>query len=231
MLSKLSSENQSSLVRILKTPFPAYIDRSIAVRAKRTSDVVIATTALITLGVLFALIALAMLLMQGRPIFIRHSRIGRHGTPFGCLKFRTMVRDADAALSRHLAEDPHALLEWQANRKLRNDPRITRLGKVLRETSLDELPQLINILRGEMSLVGPRPIVADEIVRYGAGFADYTSVRPGLTGLWQCSGRNDVSYDYRVMLDRKYVADWTFRGDIVIILRTIPAVIKSSGVY
>ncbi|WP_128565177.1 sugar transferase [Methylobacterium crusticola] len=200
-------------------------------RAKRGLDITASAAALILLSVLFGMIALAILALQGRPIFIRHRRIGRNGVSFPCLKFRTMVRDADAALTRHLAENPGAMLEWQATRKLKSDPRITALGKVLRDTSLDELPQLVNILRGEMSLVGPRPIVDEEAKRYGAAFADYKQVRPGLTGLWQCSGRNDVSYERRVMLDRQYIRTWSFTQDLAIILKTVPAVIKSRGVY
>ena len=198
---------------------------------KRALDVTVALTALIVFGALFALIALAVLVSQGRPIFIRHQRIGRGGASFPCLKFRTMVRDADAALVRHLAADPGAMLEWRATQKLRRDPRVTALGRVLRETSLDELPQLVNIVRGEMSLVGPRPIVTAEIAHYGGAFADYRSVRPGLTGLWQCSGRNDLGYEQRVMLDRQYVRTWSLWLDLAILLRTVPAVLRSRGVY
>ena len=198
---------------------------------KRTFDIVVAVTALIALSVLLAIVAAAILVMQGRPILIRHPRIGRNGATFPCLKFRTMVRDADAALSHHLASDPSAMLEWHANRKLKNDPRVTPLGKILRETSLDELPQLVNIVRGDMSIVGPRPIVAQEIPRYGSAISDYQSVRPGLTGLWQCSGRNDTSYEQRVVLDREYVRSWSMRRDLAIILKTVPAVLNSRGVY
>ncbi|MGY2046798.1 sugar transferase [Methylobacterium sp. JK268] len=202
-----------------------------AYRAKRVLDVLAAAAALVLLSVLMIMVALAILALEGRPILIRHRRIGRHGVPFPCFKFRTMVVNADEVLARHLATHPEAMLEWQEARKLRDDPRVTPLGKVLRETSLDELPQLVNILRGEMSLVGPRPIVAEEIARYGAAFADYKAVRPGLTGLWQCSGRNDVSYEHRVQLDRTYVRTASLGQDLQIVLRTIPAVIRSRGVY
>lgn len=202
-----------------------------ASRAKRILDITLAALALVALSILFGMIALAIWVLDGRPIFIRHRRIGRDGASFPCFKFRSMVRDADAALTRHLAAHPEAMLEWHATHKLKNDPRITPIGRVLRQTSLDELPQLINILRGEMSVVGPRPIVAEEVSRYGAAFAIYQEVRPGLTGLWQCSGRNDVSYDQRVQLDRQYVQTWSLYQDIAIIVRTIPAVIKSHGVY
>lgn len=200
-------------------------------RAKRVIDVAIALTTLISFGILFVLIALAIRAHDGGPALIRHRRVGRDGASFPCLKFRTMVVDADAKLVRHLAENPDAMVEWQANRKLKNDPRVTSLGRVLRSTSLDELPQLINVLRGEMSIVGPRPIVAEETARYGSALADYKSVRPGLTGLWQCSGRNDVCYEQRVQMDSRYVRDWSLKRDFAIILMTIPAVIRSRGVY
>lgn len=231
VLSKSSGETANNSNSISELEPLSTFDLNRSTRVKRTIDVTVAALALVLLSVMFVMIALAVLLVQGRPIFIRHQRVGRCGASFPCLKFRTMVRDADAALSRHLAADPAAMLEWHASRKLRNDPRITPLGKVLRETSLDELPQLINILRGDMSLVGPRPIVADEIARYGGSIAYYKSVRPGLTGLWQCSGRNDVSYEQRVMLDRQYVRTWSLVGDMRIILRTVPAVLNLRGVY
>lgn len=200
-------------------------------RGKRVIDVTLAVTALILLSVLLAIVAVAIMLLDGGPAFIRHRRIGKDGVPFGCLKFRTMVVDADAVLVRHLAANPDAAVEWKAMRKLRRDPRITPIGKILRETSLDEFPQLLNVIRGEMSLVGPRPIVAEEMVRYGAAIADYKAVRPGLTGLWQCSGRNDVTYERRVMLDREYVRTWSISCDLLIMLKTIPAVMSSKGVY
>lgn len=150
---------------------------------------------------------------------------------FPCLKFRTMVVDADDALRRHLSTNAAAREEWEATRKLKEDPRITGLGQVLRRSSVDELPQVINILRGEMSIVGPRPIVPDEAVHYGAQFDTYCSVRPGLTGLWQVEGRNDVSYQHRVQLDSRYAISWTFRSDLLIIARTVPAVVFARGVY
>lgn len=200
-------------------------------RAKRLIDVAVTAAALVLLSVLLLTIAAAIFFADGGPVLIRHRRIGKGGRPFGCLKFRTMVVEADTVLMRHLEMHPEALVEWQAMRKLRNDPRVTPLGTLLRKTSLDELPQLVNIIRGEMSLVGPRPIVAEEIVRYGAAIADYKAVRPGLTGLWQCSGRNDVSYECRVILDREYVRTWSLWNDLSIILKTVPAVVASRGVY
>jgi lipopolysaccharide/colanic/teichoic acid biosynthesis glycosyltransferase len=142
-----------------------------------------------------------------------------------------MVNDADALLDRALREDPELRQEWWTNRKLRRDPRITKLGAFLRRSSIDELPQLFNVLRGEMSIVGPRPIVVEEVVKYGNNIEYYYLARPGLTGSWQVSGRNDVSYQTRVQLDRKYVENWSLFADINIIGKTIPAVLGARGVY
>ena len=142
-----------------------------------------------------------------------------------------MVVDADAMLQRHLAANPNARREWEATHKLKDDPRITALGKVLRKSSVDELPQFFNVLRGEMSLVGPRPIVASEAVHYGNHIAHYYAVRPGITGAWQVSGRSDLSYQQRVALDCKYVAGRSFGSDLSILIRTIPAVLVTKGSY
>ncbi|GJE62694.1 UDP-glucose:undecaprenyl-phosphate glucose-1-phosphate transferase [Methylobacterium trifolii] len=163
------------------------------------------------------------------PVLFRHSRIGLNGQRFDCLKFRTMHVDGHAVLEKHLAENVCARAEWERTQKLRDDPRVTALGKVLRKSSVDELPQLINILRGEMSVVGPRPIVQAEIVRYGTHIHDYCSVRPGLTGLWQVSGRSDVDYAQRVAFDCEYVLRRSFLLDLAIILRTLPVVFAARG--
>lgn len=231
MLTNSSIDTPTTQTSIPNIPLIGKGGETGALRVKRALDLVLAATALVCFSLLFAIIALAILAHDGGPVLIRHRRIGRNGVSFPCLKFRTMVVDAQAALVRHLAANPEAMAEWEANHKLRDDPRITPLGRILRETSLDELPQLVNILRGEMSLVGPRPIVAEEAVRYGSAFAEYKSVRPGLTGLWQCSGRNDIGYDERVLLDSRYVRTWSLKQDILIILKTVPAVIRSRGVY
>jgi exopolysaccharide production protein ExoY len=173
-----------------------------------------------------ALVALAVRLAMGGPVVFAHRRIGWNGTVFRCYKFRTMVGDAEDVLARHLAADPAAAAEWAATRKLRDDPRVTPLGRLLRKSSLDELPQLLNVLKGEMSCVGPRPIVAEELARYGADAAAYLSVRPGVTGAWQAGGRSSVGYDARVALDRAYVQGWTLWRDVTIILRTVPALLN-----
>jgi undecaprenyl-phosphate galactose phosphotransferase len=149
----------------------------------------------------------------------------------GGLKFRTMVVDAERALNNLLAKDAAARAEWEAEFKLRKDPRITWLGRFLRKSSLDELPQLFNVIAGHMSLVGPRPIVYQEVSRYSTKIADYYTCRPGITGLWQVSGRNDVSYDERVALDSRYAREWSFGRDLVILVQTIRVVLQRAGAY
>jgi undecaprenyl-phosphate galactose phosphotransferase len=176
-------------------------------------------------------LALAVKTSSPGPVLFRQLRVGEGGKPFWCLKFRTMVADAEESLYRHLAENSEARVEWEAEHKLKDDPRITSVGRFLRQTSLDELPQIFNILRGEMSLVGPRPIVEAEVEKYGEHLRYYHAVCPGLSGLWQVSGRNDVGYQQRVMLDTFYVRNWSLWLDFMILLRTIPAVLKKEGAY
>nr|WP_083916333.1 sugar transferase [Methylobacterium sp. B34] len=197
--------------------------------AKRSLDITVAITALFLL--LPALLLIAGLVYAGdrkAPIF-RHMRIGRDGRRFGCLKFRSMIANGDAVLAEHLAANPQARSEWAATHKLTDDPRITPIGHVLRKTSLDELPQLWNVLRGEMSLVGPRPIVQAEVARYGRAFDTCFAVPPGVTGLWQVSGRSDTTYAERVALDLDYASRWSLRRDIAIMLKTVPAVLAQRG--
>jgi exopolysaccharide production protein ExoY len=197
--------------------------------AKRGLDVAVAGTALVLLLPLLLVVAGLVYAGDGRwPIF-RHMRVGRDGRRFGCLKFRSMVVDGDAVLAAHLAADARARAEWAATHKLSADPRVTAVGRVLRKTSLDELPQLWNVLRGEMSLVGPRPIVPAEVTRYGRAFATCFAVPPGVTGLWQVSGRSDTSYAERVALDLDYASRWSLRRDLAIMLRTVPAVLAQRG--
>ncbi|MFP1645505.1 sugar transferase [Pontitalea aquivivens] len=175
------------------------------------------------------LISGAILLTEGGPVFFRHQRIGHNGKSFGCLKFRTMAVDAEARLQRILESDPAARAQWEATQKLENDPRITCLGAFLRKTSLDELPQFWNVIRGEMSVVGPRPIVADEARRYGDHLEDYLSLRPGVTGLWQVMGRSSTTYDDRVRMDAHYARYHSFWMDLWIILRTIRVMLNGNG--
>lgn len=213
------------------TQIPVATVQSGLLPLKRGFDVLAATAGLILLTPIFAIIVVYLSLCERGPIFYSHERIGRGGRKFKCLKFRTMCVNANAALQEHLAENPDASREWAATQKLKNDPRVFPFGRTLRRTSLDELPQLINILKGEMSVVGPRPVTEPELERYGAGRIDYLSVRPGLTGLWQVSGRNDVSFESRVSLDLKYIHGWSMLLDIWIVILTFKVVFFQKGSY
>lgn len=165
------------------------------------------------------------------PIIFKHIRIGKDGKPFPCYKFRTMCVDAKERLAELLESDPEARAEWERDFKLKNDPRITRSGAFLRKTSLDELPQIFNVLKGEMSLVGPRPIIEEELARYGDYVADYLMVKPGITGMWQVSGRSDIDYTERVLLDSWYVRNWSVWVDIMLLYRTFAVVLEKKGAY
>ena len=167
---------------------------------------------------------------RGRRLY-GHPRVGRGGEIFTAWKFRTMVEDADEVLERHLAADAALRDEWQLAQKLRRDPRVTWIGRILRRTSMDELPQLWNVVRGDMSLVGPRPIIESEIARYGPQYSLYQRMRPGLTGLWQISGRNRLRYDERVRMDEHYVRNWTLWLDLYILRRTVKVVLTGEGAY
>ena len=197
---------------------------------KRWFDIVAASAILVFLSPLMLLIA-GLVWREGQPIFFGHTRIGQHGQLFKCLKFRSMVPNAANVLEDLLSRDPQARMEWERDYKLKNDPRITALGHFLRKSSLDELPQLWNVIKGEMSLVGPRPVVPDELDRYGENKRYYLEVRPGITGLWQISGRNDVDYEERVSLDAWYVRNWTLWYDIFILFKTIATVPTKAGAY
>ena len=200
--------------------------------AKRVLDLLLAITVLIFVSPLMIALAVAIRLQDGGPALFRQYRVGCGGKLFTCYKFRTMVADADARLDHILATDPAAAAEWAATQKLRKDPRILGwVGRFLRVSSLDELPQLFNIIRGDMSVVGPRPIVRAEVPRYSSLFHYYTSVRPGVTGLWQVSGRNNTSYQRRICLDAAYARRWCVALDLWILWRTIPAVIFRRGAY
>lgn len=200
--------------------------RPLGGRSKRVLDVTVAATALVlALPLMLAIVLLIKLTCKG-PVVFSHPRIGFNGSTFRCYKFRTMVIDAEQRLQAHLASDPQAAEEWRKARKLKRDPRLTVLGNLLRKSSLDELPQLFNILRGDMSCVGPRPIVAEELHRYGPYVKDYLHARPGLTGLWQVTGRNLVDYTGRVLLDAQYVRNWSVHTDLLILIRTAGAVMR-----
>lgn len=199
--------------------------------AKRVLDVVLVLFGLLLLWPLILGLVVLLKMMDPGPILYGHRRVGFGGRKFRCWKFRTMVVDGDAVLERYLRENPAEAAIWREQRKLANDPRVTRIGGVLRKLSLDELPQLLNVLKGEMSLVGPRPIVQEELGHYAGSARHYLATRPGLTGLWQISGRSDTTYAERVRLDRFYVINWSLWRDLRIIFLTIPAVALSRGAH
>ena len=198
---------------------------------KRALDIGITTLVGLALAPLVAVIAIAIKLTSRGPVFFKHERLGQRGRRMWVYKFRTMVPDANQRLESCLAEDPELRREWQETQKLKKDPRVTTVGSLLRRWSLDELPQLWNILRGDMSLVGPRPIVDDEVQKYGPAFELYKRVPPGLTGLWQVYGRNNTSYPRRVDLDSYYVRNWSIWLEMHIILRTLRVVICRDGAF
>ncbi|MGF6612840.1 Undecaprenyl-phosphate galactose phosphotransferase WbaP [Paraburkholderia sp. WSM4175] len=197
---------------------------------KRTMDICGASVLLILLFPVLLIIAMAVMSDHGNAVY-GHPRIGRGGRTFKCLKFRSMVKNSDEVLAKLLATDAQARAEWDRDFKLKNDIRVTPVGRILRKTSLDELPQLWNVLRGDMSLVGPRPIVQKELVRYGRDVRYYLALKPGMTGLWQVSGRNDVDYPTRVSLDVKYAMNRSLTFDLSILLRTVKVVLAKDGAY
>jgi exopolysaccharide production protein ExoY len=198
---------------------------------KRAIDIVLSLSGIVLLAPLLTVCFLATRLSSRGPALFCHRRVGFDGKQFNCLKFRTMVADAPERLRQLLESDPLAAAEWAANRKLRHDPRVTRIGDILRRSSLDELPQLFNVLKGDMSIVGPRPVTDEELVRYSNSVGAYLSCRPGITGLWQVTGRSKTTYHRRVACDTFYVRNWTLVLDIKILIVTIPAVLMSDSAY
>jgi Undecaprenyl-phosphate galactose phosphotransferase WbaP len=199
--------------------------------AKRAIDVTISGALLISLLPVIAVVWLLVALESGRPVFYSQKRVGRDGRAFHIWKFRTMVDNAAEILAHHLANNPDLRKEWEENQKLRNDPRVTRIGKLLRKTSLDELPQLWNVLKGEMSLVGPRPIVHDEVAKYKEAYSLYAKAIPGITGLWQVSGRNRTTYAERIAYDSYYVRNWSVWMDVYLLAKTVTVVLTGYGAY
>lgn len=191
-------------------------------RFKHNFDLMLGLVALVVLFPLLVAIWLLVRLFDGGPAIVRHQRMGYGAQEFECLKFRTMVLNSDQVLCEYLKNNSKAAEEWATKQKLAKDPRVTRLGWFLRQTSLDELPQLWNVLRGEMSLVGPRPVTFGEIKRYGAAAFDYYRARPGISGLWQVSGRSKLPYETRVELDKAYVRTWSIWKDLRILGKTLP---------
>jgi exopolysaccharide production protein ExoY len=226
----IESEMVGEIARTAPVVAPPFAPTRGAATGKRIVDVLGA----IVLGLVFSpLIVTILFLMRksGGTVIYRHRRVGRGGEMFSCLKFRTMVPNADQVLRDLLERDSDLRAEWIRDHKLRLDPRVTRLGRFLRRTSLDELPQLVNVLRGEMSLVGPRPVVREELLRYGRNVGTYLAAKPGITGLWQVTGRNDTDYRRRVVLDTYYVRNQNLLLDLYILAKTTGVVLGGSGAY
>jgi lipopolysaccharide/colanic/teichoic acid biosynthesis glycosyltransferase len=197
----------------------------------RAFDVTLAAVLVLLLWPVMLGAALLVRISSPGPIIFRHVRVGRNGTRFECFKFRTMNNEAEKLLAELLGACGTMSREWECNQKIRRDPRITGVGQILRRFSIDELPQLFNVLRGDMSIVGPRPIVENEVVRYGDVFELYTTVKPGITGLWQVSGRTNLSYGDRVLLDQFYIRHWSPWLDIYILAKTAVALANRDGAY
>ncbi len=199
---------------------------------KKSFDIIVGIIGFIIILPLFIILGILIKITSDGPILFSHKRIGKNGKEIKIYKFRTMYKDAKERLERLLKENPELRKEWETNFKLKNDPRVTPLGRILRRTSLDELPQIINVLRGEMSLVGPRPVIKEEIENYYKEYSQYYySVLPGITGLWQVSGRSDTDYDFRVQTDVWYVQNWSLWLDIMILFKTVGVVLKREGAY
>jgi lipopolysaccharide/colanic/teichoic acid biosynthesis glycosyltransferase len=194
-------------------------------------DILGALTFFVFLGPLYLFVAAAVFIGMGGPVHYWQTRLGQDGRPFRCYKFRSMVRGSDGVLARHLAQDAAARTQWEEFQKLENDPRITRFGRVIRRFSLDEMPQFFNVLKGDMSLVGPRPCMVRQRNLYGRSWAHYCHMRPGITGLWQVSGRNRLPYADRVAFDARYAAEWSLRLDAQILARTLWVVLSGDGSF
>ena len=223
----ISSVHHKGMAFYVRNNLLSPVDKNI----KKIFDFLLAIILIIIFSpILLCLYILVYISTKGKPLF-SHLRIGKNGRKFKVYKFRTMHLNADEKLQSLLDTCEESRNEWEAEFKLKNDPRITKLGNILRKTSLDELPQLINVIRGEMSLVGPRPIVEKEIEKYGEYFEYFVAVKPGITGLWQVSGRNDIDYDERVQLDVWYARNWSIELDLQILIKTIIVVLSKKGSY
>lgn len=199
--------------------------------AKLIFDMALTLVGTVLISPILILLCICVAIDNHGKIIFAHQRVGLNGRLFPCYKFQTMIPDAEKALQKYLAEHPEAQEEWERNFKLPNDPRVTKLGALLRKTSLDELPQIFNVLKGEMSLVGPRPVVRAELAKYGENQKEYLMVRPGITGVWQASGRSDTTYEERVAMDTWYVRNWSIWIDLKYLYRTFAAVINKKGAY
>jgi lipopolysaccharide/colanic/teichoic acid biosynthesis glycosyltransferase len=231
------SKRVERIPQLLRLPSPSDVTLDIRTipplrgLVKRLLDIAASTIFLVLTLPVMLIVAGFIRLDSPGPALYRQTRVGRGGRPFKLFKLRTMRKDSDAVLAEYLRQNPEQEEEWRSYRKLKEDPRVTRLGRFLRKYSLDELPQLFNVLRGNMSLVGPRPVVFEETRSFGEHGPIVFSMRPGLTGLWAVSGRNEVSYDERAQMESRYVQDWTLLLDFQIILRTVPAVLTGHGAY
>lgn len=225
-----NSSRSGAFPAIRVSDFAARYDLSLERALKRGGDLLGALLLAAIFSPIF-LLAFIVALIKGQEVLFRHQRVGRDGRMFYCLKFQTMVPNAEAVLQNLLATDPKLRAEWDRDHKLRDDPRVTPLGRFLRGTSLDELPQLWNVLKGDMSLVGPRPITRQELLRYGRNAIIYEMVRPGITGLWQVSGRNFIEYRRRVAMDVVYVKNQSLLLDLWILLKTIVVVVTRHGAF
>jgi exopolysaccharide production protein ExoY len=203
----------------------------VGTNSKRLIDVILASVGILLLAPLFVICYLLTVATSPGPALFRHRRVGFGGKHFDCLKFRTMRTDASERLHELIESDPVAAAEWAASRKLRRDPRVTAIGAVMRKSSLDELPQLFNVLRGEMSIVGPRPVTEEELERYTTCVGAYLACRPGITGLWQVSGRSTTTYEKRVACDAFYAQNWSMALDAKILIVTIPALLESETAF
>ena len=226
----MTRENVAGNISILKLPAKGYrelLGKNIPYKiVKRTSDVALSSIALVGLLPIFAVIALAIKLESRGPVFFKHTRIGKDGKIIKIYKFRSMVENAEDLIKKFT---PEQMKEYQENYKLSNDPRVTKVGKVLRKTSLDELPQLINILKGDLSIIGPRPVVAEELKKYGTNIKKFLSVTPGLTGYWAANGRSCTSYEQRMQMELFYIDNLSFKLDVKVFFKTIGAVLNRRG--
>ena len=217
-------------ISILKLPAKGYrelLGKNIPYKiVKRTIDVALSTIAMIALMPLFLIISLAIKLESKGPVFFKHTRVGKDGKTIQIYKFRSMVDNAEDLIKKFT---PEQMKEYKENYKLKNDPRITKVGKFLRRTSLDELPQLINIMKGDLSIIGPRPVVADELKKYGVNIEKFLSVTPGLTGYWAANGRSCTSYEQRMQMELFYIDNISLKMDAKVFFETIGAVIKRKG--
>ncbi len=226
----MTRENVAGNISILKLPAKGYrelLGKNIPYKiVKRTSDVALSSIALVGLLPIFAVIALAIKLESRGPVFFKHTRIGKDGKIIKIYKFRSMVENAEDLIKKFT---PEQMKEYQENYKLSDDPRVTKVGKVLRKTSLDELPQLINIVKGDLSIIGPRPVVAEELKKYGTNIKKFLSVTPGLTGYWAANGRSCTSYEQRMQMELFYIDNLSFKLDVKVFFKTIGAVLNRRG--